>query len=240
MEKDDAILIKRFEELSNRAYSRGYCTESDFLSLYEQSLLYSARLDCEPALDGGYPLAERKAAVFGGEAADIACVKIEPLSQKFADRLIHRDFLGSLTGLGFRREVLGDIIVKDNMAWLFCKSSVKDYIIARLEKVKHTSVRCSESEPPEGNVIELTPRQVVVASERVDGLVCGVYDLSRSEGQKLIASEKIFVDGRLIRTPSDRVPEGAVVSVRGYGRFFYDGISRETRKGRLRADVRVF
>jgi len=240
MEKDDALLIKRFEELSHRAYSRGYTVCSDFLSVYQQSLLYRAKTENNFILDGGYGLAERKIAVFGGEPADIACVRIIPLSQKFADALTHRDFLGSLIGLGFKREVLGDIIVRDNMAWLLCKSAVEGYIIDQLTKVKHTAVRCETSALPELSPRSLESRQVVVASERVDALISGVFRLSRSEGQTLVEQEKVFADGRMIRTPSDKVAEGAIISVRGWGRFIYDGIVNETRKGRIRADVRIF
>jgi RNA-binding protein YlmH len=31
-----------------------------------------------------------------------------------------------------------------------------------------------------------------------------------------------------------------IVSVRGFGRFAYDGISKETKKGRLFVNVRVY
>lgn len=55
-------------------------------------------------LDGGYSEAERRAAVFGGERAPICCLEIAPAAPKFAEELTHRDYLGSLMGLGLLPE----------------------------------------------------------------------------------------------------------------------------------------
>ena len=48
----------------------------------------------------------------------ISCLCVRPAARKFADELTHRDFLGALMNLGIDRSVLGDIIVKDNDAFV--------------------------------------------------------------------------------------------------------------------------
>ena len=82
--------------------------------------------------------------------------------------------------------------------------------------------------------------QIVVASARLDALVAAVYRLSRSESQALFDKELIFVNSLLAKSTSVEAKPGDLISVRGHGRFYYDGIDRETKKGRLRADVRIF
>ena len=103
------MIEKRFEELNERAYERGYNTFSDFLNIEEQSVLKSTYLPC--VLFGGYPMAERVVAGFGDDLNDekfpIVCICVKPLMQKFADELSHRDFLGALMNLGIKRELLG-------------------------------------------------------------------------------------------------------------------------------------
>ena len=59
------MIEKRFEELNERAYERGYNTFSDFLNIEEQSVLKSTYLPC--VLFGGYPMAERVVAGFGDD-----------------------------------------------------------------------------------------------------------------------------------------------------------------------------
>jgi RNA-binding protein YlmH len=97
---------------------------------------------------------------------------------KFADNLTHRDFLGSLMGLGLRREMLGDIIIKANVAYLVCLDTVSDFIINQLNKVKHTSVKCSLSTDIPTDVLpELKYEELIVSSERLDVLISAVYNL---------------------------------------------------------------
>ncbi len=240
MNKDDILLVRRFEELSERAYARGRPFATDFLNLYEQSLLQRAKLVCDYVLDGGYDLAERKSAVFGGDHAPVTSVFIEPVMQKFADDLSHRDFLGSLMGLGIKREVLGDIIVRDNCAWLFCMESVSDYVTEQLVKVRRTDVKCRKERAHDLSTASLETRQYIAASNRADALVSSVFNLSRNRGQELIRQQKVFINGRLLDSDSDKVEDGAVVSVRGMGRFIFDGFVSETRKGRMRFEARLF
>ena len=242
MENEDIILRKRLLELSERAENYGCAFYTDFLSLAEQSIFEELRL--VGVSDGGYPLAERKIVRFGesyGEDFPIAFVKIEPVQDKFADKLTHRDFLGSILGLGLKRSVLGDIIVRENRAYLVCLESIADFIISELDKVKHTSVRCTRVDSlPESSCELPSITSVVVPSERVDAIVAEVFNISRSESRRSFEKELVFINSRVVRK-AEKTPEpNDIVSVRGLGRFIYVGIDRTTAKGRLRVSVRRF
>lgn len=244
---NDTLLKNRILELSQRAFSRGVWAFSDFLTLSEQDILLGMHLPSPVSLEGGFPTAERKIAVFGSEefcgwtqAPPIVCVQVKPLQQKFADKLTHRDFLGSILSLGIRREVLGDIVISDNIGYVFCLDSISDYVISQLERVRHTSVTCSLCDTPDVVTAEPDISELVVASERLDAVVAAIYRLSRSQAQELISSEKVFLSGRLAHSSSAEIDEGSIVSVRGFGRFVYLGIKRETKKGRLRVMARIY
>ena len=247
MSDADAILLKRFSELAARADAQGIFTYSEFLTLSEQDALLHMRFDGVPvSLYGGYDAAERKIAVFGSEELlswseepPVRCVLVEPVSQKFADTLTHRDFLGALMSLGIRREVLGDIVVHENRGYVFCLEPISGYIMSELKSVRRTTVRCSLSSLPD--VPETAPdvTEAVVASERLDAVVAAVFRLSRSESQSLFEKELVFSDGRLVKA-SAQCENGSVISVHGYGRFLYEGVLRETKKGRMRVSVRIY
>ena len=57
---------------------------------------------------------------------------------KFSGDLAHRDFLGSIMSLGIRRSTLGDLIVKENVAFAPCLDNIADYICENLVEIKHT------------------------------------------------------------------------------------------------------
>lgn len=248
MEGDIQQQKKRLTELSDRAYARGCYTTTEFLTLAEQDvLLHLSRCNVPVRLDGGYDGAERKIAVFGSSdlcgydmPSPIVCIAICPVLQKFAGTLSHRDFLGSVMGLGIRREMLGDILVHDNCGYLFCLDSISSYITDQLTQVRHATVHCKISPPP-AICLSPPPRQTVnVASERLDAIIAAVYHLSRSDAQRYFGQEKVFVNSRLTGSPAGTPRAGDIVSVRGLGRFVYDGIDQATRKGRLRIFVRKY
>lgn len=244
MNMNEDLSSKRLLELSQRAAKRGVWVYSDFLTLAEQQELSRLRTASPYTLEGGFPAAERRLAAFGeGEGAEIpiACLAIEPRGRRFADTLTHREFLGSLMGLGLRREVLGDIVVEDNAGFLFCLDSIAGHIAEQLTEVKRTAVRVTLLErTPELRAATPETSGVIVASERLDALVSAVYDLSRAESQRMIQQGLAAVNGAVVMDVSAAVRPGEIVSIRGLGRFAYEGAEGETRKGRLRVVVRRY
>lgn len=248
MTDTEQLLRKRFEELSSRSYSKGIWVYSDFLTVAEQSVLLTMRLPCPVTLDGGFEGAERRIASFGSEedcgyepCAPYVCIKIEPVRQKFADELHHRDFFGSIMALGIKREVLGDIIVFENCGYLFCIESISQYICENLESVRRTSVKCSVvSAPPIESVALPDEEEFVIASTRVDAVTAAVYKLSRSTAKELVEKGLVSINSVVTLNADTVLSPHDTVSVRGSGRYIFEDTLRQTKKGKLRAAIRVY
>lgn len=238
---DEAELLKkRCRELALRAEKRGEPCCTEFLTLAEQTL---ARQNGASVLAGGYAGAERRVAVFGGGEKDapIAVLRIAPRQPKFAEALSHRDLLGSLMALGLRRGLFGDLIEGADGVWhLFCLREQAGYVIENFTEARHTRLTVAETNEAPAEAVLPEPQSVVIASERLDALIAAVWRLSRSESQRLFAEGLVFVNGRAVESVSLEPREGDAVTVRGTGRFCYEGVERETKKGRLRARVRVW
>lgn len=247
MNENEKYVVSRIKELSKRSFNRGIWTFSDFLSLAEQSLA-EASAESEYLLWGGYENAERKIAAFGSEdicgykeEMPIKIVKIEPVSKKFSDTLTHRDFLGALMSLGVKREVTGDILIKDNIGYVLCIDTIAEFLKDNISQVKHTSVKCEIlDELPDIAKAEPVSKELLVSSERIDAVISAVFNLSRSDAKELFADRKIFSDSREVSSPSMTAVEGSIISVRGKGRFKYNGIIRQTKKGRMSISVEIY
>ena len=249
MDKDE-FLLKRIRELANLSYQRDIVTFTDFLNLNEQNMLVSLKLHqmgVEVKLFGGYEHAERQMAAFFPESLGfswdypIDCLKIEPKALRFSEELGHRDYLGALLNLGVDRSVVGDILIKDKEAWFFCLHKMSDFFIENFIRVKHTTVLVSRVEQaeeipePEFEMINGT-----CASVRRDALIGLAFQASRSSMVSFIESGLVFVNGKLITSNGYEPKEGDIISVRGKGRFIYDGVSRQTKKGRLGVRIRKY
>lgn len=244
-------LKKRFIELSQRSYQRGTYTYTDFLSTAEQSILLSMRLSLSSApfvLFGGAALCERQMARFGLESDcsapppfPIACLEIIPRNSKFADILTHRDFLGALMNLGVERSTLGDILVRDNMGYLFCTDTMAPFLQDNLSQVSRTPVYCRPAaDPPQEAAVALLPQRVQVSSPRADALVARAYQLSRQDSLLLFQSQKVLINGIPCTDNSRTLDPDDLISVRGYGRFLYRGEAGQSRKGKLVAIIEKY
>lgn len=250
-EKEVQQLKNRLRELAEKSYSQSIYTFTGFLGLSELDVFHRMEQELSFAgfaLSGGYEDADRRMVRFGEEAQlgyelpfPIVCVRISPLSVRFAEELSHRDFLGALMNLGIERSTLGDIKVGEKEACLFCMDSIAPYICENLEQVRRTHVKCRVTE----ELAEL-PREepelvsIQVQSLRIDAVLARVYNMSREKSLELFRAGKVYVDGRLCENNSRLLKASETVNARGYGKFRIQGEPRETRKGRLAVEAAVY
>lgn len=245
------ILLNHLRDLAERSYSNNMYTFSSFLSESEIAEFMSIEKELCYAgitISGGIETAERGVVRFGRESDlgydqpfPISCLIVQPLMKKFGEALSHRDYLGALMSLGIERELLGDIIVSDKTAYIFCLEHIADYIKEKLVQIKHTSVKVEITYSlPEDIAPHIDRRQLIVFSERLDAVISKLYNLSRSQAQELFKSRKIFVNGLQCENTSYSPKPDSRISVRGYGKFIYTGMDGMTGKGRCRVNVDIY
>lgn len=248
----DALLQGRFKDLANKAYQKNIYTFTNFLSASDLDIFYSILPDINHVpyqIFGGREGCDRVMVRFGAEDMTgyelpfpITILQITPLLDKFSDELTHRDVLGSLMNLGIEREMTGDIVMKEssrsgkrNTAYVFCVSSIADYITDNLTRIKHTNVRCIIC--PDDDLPDIAPTleefQCIAASERIDAAIASITKLSRSQTVALFREKKVFLNNRVLENNSYNLKPEDTLSIRGYGKFIYKGCGHETRKGRI-------
>lgn len=238
----DTYFIEHMKDLSGRSYATGISSFSVFLTPEEQSAVEETKKELIPFdFYGGHEGCERKVVRFGTESTvdvllpfPIVVLKAQPLNERFSDDLSHRDYLGALMNLGIDRSNTGDIILRQNTAYIFVLEEMADYICENLTKVKHTSVNCEKcDELPEGELFRTEERTVIVSSMRLDCIISAVLNISRSKCSLLFSEKKIFVNSKLTGNASFNPDEGSIISVRGNGRFKILDITGNTKKGRI-------
>ena len=194
---------------------------------------------------GGYPGAERVClhlfpAGQQGSLPDVACILIEG---QFGDSLTHRDFLGALLGLGLRRDQIGDILTLPGGATAaMVIRSKADFICTHLTRVGSLPVECSISGPGQLPLPDEEGKEIsgTVASLRLDAVLSLGFSLSRSRVVLLIKGGLVKVNWRPVNAPSFQLDAGDLVSLQGRGRLKLVSLQGETRKGRVRLNLKKF
>lgn len=245
----DQYFKEHLQDLSERADRSGRFTFTDFLNAEEQNELYSIRNSLHKfELFGGTENCDRVICRFGdedelfySEEFPIDCVKCEPVNKKFADQLSHRDVLGALMNLGLNRNKIGDIFIKENCVYMFVNSSVSDFITDNLFRIKHTDIKTDIiKKVPYDLLYTFKDKQIIVSSDRIDCIIAGVYNFSRTKASELIKAQKVFINGKTIYGNSDSVKPEDRISVRGFGKFIYVGELKQTKKNRNVIEIKLF
>lgn len=76
-------------------------------------------------------------------------------------------------------------------------------------------------------------KNITVSSLRADTVFGAVFGNSRSETQDLIRAERASVNWTVVRSSSDIIKEGDILSLKGGGRGKLIEVGGTTKKGRL-------
>lgn len=196
--------------------------------------------------DGGYEGAERSVLSifpFYMEYEYIeAPIKFIQIDGNFKFRNVsHKDYLGSILGLGIKREKIGDILIHDDFCQVVVSSDICDYIVMNLTKVATNTVKVKEINREDLKTSEKKYKDIsfTVSSDRLDCVISGIYNISRQESLKYINAERVHLNYEKITSASKTVSSGELISVRGKGRSEVVEIGGETRKGRTRVKARI-
>ena len=236
MKKEQLPLIKVLDKIKIFE-KKQEITHTNFLDPAEQIEIQNVIRKVPHTLVGGYIEAERKVLVIGlveEETKPYDFLKVIRIEAN--KNLSHRDILGSLLGLGIKREMIGDILINANLADIIVLKEISSYVLQNLNKIGKEKVKAYEHKLEELLQIENTKKEIktTVASLRVDAIVsCGI-GVSREISSKLIQTQKVKLNHKLLENASKKISEGDILSIRGYGRLELVSILGETRKDRIR------
>lgn len=221
---------------------------TDFMDPYKAFQLadFLSKSDIKPVCFGGYEDSERLVVgffpIFGTEeyTQDKAYFDLFPISaveisynSKYSRALTHRDFLGSVLGLGITRDKTGDIITEENRAVIFVKDDIADFICVNLEKVAHTSVKTKILQGYKPAPAKMCEKSFTVPSLRLDAVISDAFNMSRSKAAELIRGEKAFVNWHKEVSGSKQVSSGDMITLRGVGRVKLAQVVGKTKKDRI-------
>ena len=190
---------------------------------------------------GGFEGAERKIILIGVENKEelnedvsefITVVRVENTN----GILTHRAILGSILGLGIKREMLGDIIVQNNLCDIIISKTIAEYVLNNLKAIGRDKITIREISFGELIIPEDLSKEVktTVSSLRIDSVISAGYGISREKSAALVKSELVKLNHVVIKSAVKSVHEGDLISVRGKGRLEVREIGGVSKSGRIK------
>ncbi|MBQ6466367.1 MAG: hypothetical protein IJJ61_00280 [Clostridia bacterium] len=262
MTREDKILLSLLEEKAVKCSESGMITCSRFLNLCEKSLALSLKIpgDVNRVFYSGFGEGERTICIFfpdytgvsDSEGADrwfrdnpedcpmnILAIK----KDKYSKNLTHRDYLGAVTGLGISRDVIGDIIVKEDGCFMAVSRKTAGYIAENFAKAGRSTLTLEVKYPFEieaENSPEGMPETFTVSSLRLDSTIKNGFGISRESACEAIVKGLVFVNDIQCLKPDRKLEQGDKVVLRHKGRIIITECENYSRKGRLIVKILKF
>ena len=244
-DQEEIMLLRKINDLVSKSRREFSAVYSHFRDPSQQALV--ARVNeflGTVSFEGGYEDAERRLCRVctdeynADDGAPLVLFKAEA-SAKTAE-LSHRDVLGSLMGLGIKREMVGDILADGSAPCFFCHEAAAEYVEFNLQKIGHYPVKVSRGTLSDIPEPKFEWKSVNVSSMRLDCLAAEGFGLSRSKAADFIKKGAAAVNWVFTTEPSKEIHPGDKISLRGRGKFQVGEISGTSKKGRLFVQLKKY
>ena len=242
---DERLVLARVLDKLELTRNRGVPAHTFFLSLAEWAAverLIAASGHPRHLFWGGYDGAERTVCAFlpdwleeedwrDGADCPLRALRVSAPADA---KLTHRDFLGSILGLGITREKVGDLLVGEGACQALVLEEAEKVLLTQLDqvgrhRVKVTPMALNELVPP---VLQVKTIRDTVATLRLDAVAASAFSLSRGKAADLISSGKVQLNYRECVKPDRAVVQGDVITCRGLGKCVLKEVSGPSKKGR--------
>lgn len=250
---NDKYEIELFKALDKVeiAIKKNMFKNTDFLDPYLASICKEILITRFGHIDfkvtGGYDEAERKIIIIYPDYyyephidVPLKVIKIDnfPKDKVFE----HREVLGSILGLGLKREKIGDIIINNDNIQIVVLEEIASYVEINLNRIDKYKVEAYIDDvkdiiPKEHEFKQITD---TVKSLRLDAVSSSGFSMSRNKAVNDIKKEKLKVNFVPISSPSFNIKEGDLISYRGKGRMILDRVIGKTKKDRYKISIKKF
>ena len=242
---EDRMLLARVLDRAEQAQNRNIPAATDFLSPQQQMVtLDLLRLVGIPetgwARLGGWDGAERNLFLFlpdwldSADADSQSPIRCLRAAFRAEEKLTHRDFLGSLMGMGIVREKVGDILVAPGSADILVLDTVADFLLQSWTSAGRAKLSVTEIAPTHIHIPQVQCQEVrdTVSSLRLDAVASTGFKMARGKAADLITGGRVQVNWRECTKPDRLLAAGDTVSARGFGKFELTEVGGVTKKGR--------
>ena len=250
----DGLIRAKAEDRIAQCRDGWYVTSTGLLDSHEQAIVQAVTrhgtAGVRTFMYGGYEGAERRMLVcvpadlpMTDEEAVAGLLEVLRVEKPAISReLSHRDYLGSILGLGIDRSVTGDILVRDDGADIIIMPEIADFLKREYSQAGRTVIKTAIF-PIEELIIPEVRKEVIkdtVPSLRLDCVASSAFRISRAKAAEAIRAGIVSVDHIECLKTDFKVEEGAILVLKGKGKAVLTEVGGESKKNRVWIKIERF
>lgn len=248
------ILVAKTIDKYEFCKTRNKITFTDFLNISETSILEKILKEEKVSnyiFFGGKENADRSILIFYPEKFSKEMIEknyekiLNIIRIKLPNNLKyeHREYLSGIMKLGIKREKFGDILVGENGADIIALSEISNYLaneLKNLTRFQKAQINICSINELKNIETEYENFGIIVSSIRLDNFVAELSNCSRGKAEEIIESGRVFINSINEFKTSKKININDIITIRGKGKFIFDGIEKETKSGRFLLNMRKY
>ncbi|MGL4730995.1 MAG: YlmH/Sll1252 family protein [Clostridium sp.] len=159
------------------------------------------------------------------------------------NNLTHKDYLGAIMAQGIKRELLGDLVVKEDACYVPIVEDITKVLELGLDFIGKCP--CEITKLDYGDLDNIPKasyeeKLIIVTAFRIDNIVSGICNISRNKGLELIQSGKVLVNYTQVDRKDKIINNSDIITIRGYGKFKIGDVVSKTNSERFKILVKKY
>lgn len=178
-----------------------------------------------------------KVILYKKEIPEISLLKIEG-----SNNIRHQDIMGTIFKEGLKEDSFGDIVKYNNDFYIFVLPHLVDDIKYHMQEIRNERVKISEVDIDikENFKQEYITKEYIVSSLRIDNIVSTITNESRNSVLDKFKNNEIYLNYEDSVKPTRTLHEGDIFSIRRYGKYKFNSILKNTKKGGYIIEVLMY
>jgi len=221
------------EKIIDSLYHHGH---SNFLTLKELMSIKGKINKNEYSVYYPYPDAS-KVIIYKKEIPTISLLKIEG-----SNNLRHQDIMGTIFKEGLKEDSFGDIVKYNDDFYIFVLPHLVDDIKYHMNNIRNETVKITEVDLDikENFKQEYIIKEYIVSSLRIDNVVSTITNESRNSVIDKFKNNEIYLNFEDSIKPTRTLHENDIFSIRRYGKYKFNKILKNTKKGGFIIEVLMY
>lgn len=227
------------EKTGKTIYSNEFYTPNIWSALLNLNSYFDVTFEA----NGIFIEADRRVISIGKENSfDYPTKLVKIISKSKFSSIDHRDFLGAIMSLGVKREKFGDLILQEDICYAAVHEEITEYLINNLTKVKNSpcSVEVLDKLCEKMPTHRYEYLNVLSTSMRLDCVVSGICNISRTNSDELIRQGRVQVNYFPELKRDCILNLNDLIIIRGHGKFVINNSIGSTGRGRLKLQIKKF
>ena len=239
IEKNEKIenYIKLMEKINTVVYSNEFFSLNEINKIQKAKINYSLKglnEDSEKKVIAFYPKD------FPEEYLNFPVRYFKIIKKSKFIKLEHKHYLGNILSLGIKREIMGDLVVKDEICYGIIMENMFSFLEENLTKINSSPVEILEIEENEIPKSEFQVLNITLSSLRIDSLVAELTNLSRNLSVQHIDLGNVQINYEVEREKDRKIEIGDVIIIKKYGKFKIEEENGLTKKNKNKLIVKKY